>query len=848
MIVDNDLLILMDDNSINSSSAADMRTSITHSKGNKITLDNISSYYVFDNKIKFGMNFLRKYEHIFKQYYMTYTIEEKYFYRPEYISYLLYETTDLWYLLLFINNMTRPDEFNKNNIIIFDPSYLSVFNDIIEKEKNSINNMSNPTVLERETVRDLNQPSKRILSSRYDKKISPLNPPEKPKKLTTITDFVNNFKDIYSPIMRGKLLKKIYKITDNTGKYAMLTNTIVSNKLRLDDNCDTGFPISFGKNYRQLFEGYIFIDNEDEYEFKPIVMGNCKLNIDDKQVINTLGENFTINENIFETQTKNSDFKTGSTDGWEVLDGELIKDNDGKNILKKVYEKQEKGSNIAKVNLDVSLIKTYRDLAITTTYKSIDNGNLLFSGASVTVEYTDNTKIVFENNKEYAYFNNNANFTDSVIIVTFIKGKTLKNITIDFPVERKPMYNELLNGEVNISQLKVQPVLYDSAKIKLSGNRWHKFKLQYDMIEQPSSYLQLLLKGSNDTQYKNINESSFAFSPDGNLSKNEQKNTILNVFYDINEEFIFTQEYLNDNNFSYDDINPINGFIPQGINYTIRQYSKLKLVPNTKYKIQGNRDDVVQIYMNDELILEKSSGIDDIYTKDIIATKEEIVDLLVVYKHFNGNGKAFFNIKSLPDKYNNPDWGLIDNKGSILIPSSTDWKGTTNSVILNDYSSGLNNYYFTGDDRGLSDYRLKVMVKGSKYHQGNLGVIFRMQGEDEYYLYTIRRKNIDKGIVYPMLSGLYKISPKYSEIDISSDGLHKVRGKLLSTTEQTYLSDENNCIFIMMYHNRIRIYDKVGGYPIIDFTDTDSPLLDGSFGFSIFNQSNVEYTDIEISY
>jgi hypothetical protein len=164
----------LSDNSTNSNRYADMRGSIVHSKNNKILLDNVSNFYNFNGEIVISTSILHKYDNILRQRTMDYTIEKSYFYRPEYVSQVLYSTTDLWYLLLFLNYMKKPDEFTKETIKVFDPSQLDFLNDIIEKERPAIKKIDSPESIKRELVRDLNSPSKRILSSDYDRKIPPV--------------------------------------------------------------------------------------------------------------------------------------------------------------------------------------------------------------------------------------------------------------------------------------------------------------------------------------------------------------------------------------------------------------------------------------------------------------------------------------------------------------------------------------------------------------------------------------------------------------------------------------------------------------------------------------------------
>jgi hypothetical protein len=126
--------------------------------------------------------------------------------------------------------------------------------------------------------------------------------------------------------------------------------------------------------------------------------------------------------------------------------------------------------------------------------------------------------------------------------------------------------------------------------------------------------------------------------------------------------------------------------------------------------------------------------------------------------------------------------------------------------------------------------------------------MFRIQEEDEYYLYVIKRDGQIEGTQKTILSGLYKVSPRYSEVNITSDGMFKIRAKLLATTSQKYINKESNYIFIMAYYDTIRIFDQINGRPIIEYKDLDNPYLDGRFGFQSFRQGDVSFNDIEVLY
>ena len=54
----------------------------------------------------------------------------KFKYNPHLLAYVLYGTTDLWFLLLRINNMTRVTQFDKKKIKIIHPDDMKLINDI----------------------------------------------------------------------------------------------------------------------------------------------------------------------------------------------------------------------------------------------------------------------------------------------------------------------------------------------------------------------------------------------------------------------------------------------------------------------------------------------------------------------------------------------------------------------------------------------------------------------------------------------------------------------------------------------------------------------------------------------
>jgi hypothetical protein len=73
---------------------------------------------------------------------------ELYKFKPKLLSLKLYGTTDLWHLILWLNDMVSVSEFTRKKVILFDPDAMQVLNRIVEKERKAIlSNHENPEVV-----------------------------------------------------------------------------------------------------------------------------------------------------------------------------------------------------------------------------------------------------------------------------------------------------------------------------------------------------------------------------------------------------------------------------------------------------------------------------------------------------------------------------------------------------------------------------------------------------------------------------------------------------------------------------------------------------------------------------
>lgn len=114
-------------------------------KENAYTLENSSIYKTLDNYSFPTSNVLRdKYRHIVESFCIEIELTEDEFepykYRPKTLSYRLYQTVDLWHVLLWINNIPTTSQFDQCKIKIIDPNRLYDIKLILEKESENLLN------------------------------------------------------------------------------------------------------------------------------------------------------------------------------------------------------------------------------------------------------------------------------------------------------------------------------------------------------------------------------------------------------------------------------------------------------------------------------------------------------------------------------------------------------------------------------------------------------------------------------------------------------------------------------------------------------------------------------------
>ncbi|HQL12049.1 MAG TPA: hypothetical protein PK507_03455, partial [bacterium] len=196
--------------SVSSGHYPDMQTSVSSVPTNKVLLDNISNVYNYKDIIQFPMSFLRKYENIIKANLQDYKIDKSRFYRPEYVSWDLYGTTDLWYLILFVNDLKSPMELNFTDIKVPNSLYIMEIMNKLKTIDRVKSTHKDPIYIYQSLLKDINSPSEKIIQ---DENIFIPDPS------IIWEDSIDEFKDTLFNIDFGKITRDRYYNIDNTDIY-----------------------------------------------------------------------------------------------------------------------------------------------------------------------------------------------------------------------------------------------------------------------------------------------------------------------------------------------------------------------------------------------------------------------------------------------------------------------------------------------------------------------------------------------------------------------------------------------------------------------------------------------------
>jgi hypothetical protein len=125
--------------SYNSANYTERDSELEHAQTNKLLLSNTSIKINFNNEFTtYDQSVIYNYRGYLDQFCIKIEFPEKYWYKPELISYELYGTVDLWYLILWFNDYPSAADMYGDTIRVFNPSKIPVINNIINVHKDLI--------------------------------------------------------------------------------------------------------------------------------------------------------------------------------------------------------------------------------------------------------------------------------------------------------------------------------------------------------------------------------------------------------------------------------------------------------------------------------------------------------------------------------------------------------------------------------------------------------------------------------------------------------------------------------------------------------------------------------------
>ena len=406
---------------LNTSEEVNIITSINSADGNKILLDNIGNYYNFEDELVVNFSILTKYDNILRTGLVDYVVSSDYQYRPEYVSYDLYGTTDLWYILLYVNDMIGPLEFTTGTIKVPTALIIPLINKIINYEGNILYTRTSPKSLSKHVLKSLLLPSDKILATSYDSKI-PMY------KETKLIDNINILDEVYAS--KRNIDVNIESIKDENGDYINGFKCFSS-----DSNLVSVPTNNYIDGLSKTFTTGIKLDKDKTYTFMNVMNGNTSINIYNENNSIKLNEEFKegVPKIIYDFRNANFDnlyyfdpvstLKFNENNGKYYLDFNKVLNSLGKNriftikidqneidrldltrLVRKDYDITNTNSDpglseeIINYNDDDSiLVKTEYDylfvnVEYSSSYKYDENTN---NGISVKLTFQDGTNLIY---------------------------------------------------------------------------------------------------------------------------------------------------------------------------------------------------------------------------------------------------------------------------------------------------------------------------------------------------------------------------------------------------------------------------------------------------------------------
>lgn len=823
-----------DFSTFNSSKFSTLNSSIQDALTNKITLDNIGTHYIFEDEVHMSFSILRKYEHLIRANTEYVDVPVGYYYRPEYLSNYLYGSTDFWYLILFVNNMTSPSEFIKDKVLAVNPKFIEHFSKIIDGEMKMKDSKKNPIPIYKHILKSLNAPSKQVLPSDFDLELD---------DLTDLKDYVDSTDDILvnanmiqqsSHIIRGKLIGDFYRVTD-IGRDKFIRKNLCSGFAKVDDYKDIGNKVRVIKN------GYLKPFASGTYQIKVYTDANLQILLDDNTIINHVGDNTLINsprtKNLFEEYSLNSDFKRRNLDYWTTSGSSLFYD-------------EEKNKNMLRRNLKTTNLNTYSMAYVDIPASDIvfeNEGDFIFDVEyylgtgiryhkliqEVTITKNDNSKVIYKDESiDFTERIDGLGVARLICPRENLSNGEIKSIRLKLSF-RGNMANSGRVTDLRVNRFKLFTLEGKVYTQKLDLNKIYKFKSVYHREETHTDFLRVMWRKDNEP-FTVIPDNVFYidYQHDMNYIKTETVGVECFKSTDMHLKDQFLTDKLSfDKTFaSLNADSDANRFDFRF--YTLPTYLRknLKVVADTNHKVTIYNNGAIvgtKEYTETEKIIDCSSVTKDsfIVRVDVNRTKANSLtfDILVeengLYDEINMKNINFEFTKNLNTSLTSHRFKITRNYGNKRsIYNLLCTKAVPNDWILDmEFKNGEDTTTFT--------------------RKGLFGITFDMKDSKSYYALILRCKGENNYIQ----SGIYKYDKKYANMFYDNNFKHEylLDNMILMQPLSIELEKANKKIKILKKDGLILLCQDGSRYPFMTIDDKFAPYKEGLLGFFVMNQDNI---------
>lgn len=871
-------------------------SSINNAKSNPLLLDNISNHYIFEDEVHMSFSILRKYENILRNNLQLADFPKKYWYKPEYVSYAVYGTTDLWYLIMFVNNVYKNMDFYGDTLLLPTNDFIDAFNGIVSKENLMKKTIISPIKIYKHILKDLNSPSKQVLPSDFDKELDELT---KVKDYEDVTDkFLNkdNFIGESKGIIEGVLHTNFYEAYTN--KDVLYKDEILSADYSNLDNYEDEFLYTEDQKIRYddsiiriKKNGYLRPYKTGNYTFKVYTIGNFEMFIDDKNVISFTTDTESIftdySLNYFEEYSLNADFKRRNLDYWAISNHpttnkpyELMYHSDRSKNMLNVKLENVKGTfpiYSATFPIDSTMWDATGDIFYTIDYLlplEARYGNLV---QTIILTKKDNTEVRYSHTSINSTYKRSYDFLCKEVMIIpreeFLDINIIKDVRLELSIEIKPSDIDKIT-HILISKIKCftsKDNIGRDYTIHLDKNKLYKFNTVFQKIYNESDFFYLKYKYESEL-YKTIPAGWFSISAPTYSGMNGEtdvdvitkyKNCILLNIYDLTSEVLLRQllvlkmhQYCN----ILDEFN-----LPTGRTYKFSYRffqlpknqinckfgllaTKLQRInfyttsPNFKdIRFQGsnnNQENSVIVDIKDQIYDGPNNLIFDIITQQTVTH----LDYLIM-KETNTNSNIFddFNkTEGIDFRYQERlPYSLVNGlfKMSTYIPlKNTIYREIAVNSIEDDWILSID--FLRGDEMMYDNPDLSLISSMS----GIFGFIFDYIDSTSCYILII---NLFSNKNYPS-NGIYKFNTKYSLTSLNKTFLHKEFYENFTCIRElpelviNLSTNEKKNVIIMKRKGWIILREDNKKEPFLQFNENkNDPYHDGKLGYFSIDIDNI---------